>query len=538
MMNLKLHAALSRQHVASASAILAACVALPTALAAEGKPPAQTEEAWWIVLAPKEVLRRGIQLSDTPLTTRALDRRALRSSQATLLSVADLPITQSRIDALKGTGAELRTTSRWLNLASVQVTSAELKSIAKLPFVRGMFPVRHSQRLSVIDFAQAEVGGVAGSGAMSDPQLAQIGVDELHARGFHGAGMVVGILDTGFERSHIGFASTEHPLDVIAEWDFVKNDGNTAMQAGDDSSQHWHGSAILGTLASYLPGVLLGSAYEAKFVLAKTEDISSETPIEEDYYVAGMEFIEAHGADIATSSLGYIDWYTPEQLDGLTAITTRAVNIATANGLPCLTAAGNAGHDADPLTHSIIAPADAFDVITCGAADLAGVIAGFSSDGPTADGRVKPEILACGVAVASVNSTNTTGYSGVSGTSLSTPLVAGATALVLQARADYGVAQLRSALFATASDFVSNGVTDPTFVRGYGVMSALDAAKRNRAAEDLNLDGAVTAQDLALMLSSWGPCTDPDPASGLCVADLDGDGTVGATDLARLLSAW
>ena len=101
-MNSKLHAALSRRHVAFASAILAACVAVPAALAEEGKSQVQTEEAWWIVLAPKDVLRRGIQLSDTPLTTRALDRRALRSSQATLLSAADLPITQSRIDALKG----------------------------------------------------------------------------------------------------------------------------------------------------------------------------------------------------------------------------------------------------------------------------------------------------------------------------------------------------------------------------------------------------------------------------------------------------
>lgn len=531
-MNSKLHAALSRRHVAFAAAILAACVAVPAALAEEGKSQVQTEEAWWIVLAPKDVLRRGIQLSDTPLTTRALDRRALRSSQATLLSAADLPITQSRIDALKGTGAELRTTSRWLNLASVQVTSDELKSIAKLPFVRGMFPVRHSQRLSVIDFAQAEIGGVAGSGAMSDPQLAQIGVDELHARGFHGAGMVVGILDTGFERSHIGFASIEHPLDVIAEWDFVKNDGNTAMQAGDDSSQHWHGSAILGTLASYLPGVLLGSAYEAKFVLAKTEDVSSETPIEEDYYVAGIEFVEAHGADIATSSLGYIDWYTPEQLNGVTCVTSRAVNVATSLGMICLTAAGNQGNDSDPSTNHLLAPADALQVISCGAVDITGAATWFTSDGPSADGRVKPEVLACGLGVYSIDPNDPAGFISVSGTSLSTPLVAGAVTLILQARPSYSVMSMRSALTSTASDAILNGTFDPMYIRGFGIMDALAAASIDRAVEDLNLDGSVGAADLASLLNSWGAC------SGLCPADFNGDDVVGAADLAALLNAW
>ena len=225
-------------------------------------------------------------------------------------------------------------------------------------------------------------------------------------------------------------------------------------------------------------------------------------------------------------------------LDGVTAVTTRAVNIATSHGLVCLTAAGNEGHDANPATHTIIAPADAFDVITCGAADSAGVIAGFSSDGPTADGRLKPEVLARGVAVASVHATAATGYQAISGTSLSTPLIAGATALVLQARHDFGVSTLRSALFNTASDFVLTGTTDPLFVRGYGVISALDAAKTNRAAEDINLDGAINAQDLAILLSSWGPCADPDLGTGFCIADFNFDANIDAQDLARLLSSW
>jgi subtilisin family serine protease len=177
-------------------------------------------------------------------------------------------------------------------------------------------------------------------------------------------------------------------------------------------------------------------------------------------------------------------------------------------------------------------------VIACGAANADGSIAGFSSDGPSADGRVKPEVLACGVGVASVHSNDATGYQGVSGTSLSTPLVAGATALLLEARPDLSVAGVREALFATASDFVATGVTDPTFVRGYGVISVHAAAQRNRAAEDLNLDGAVGAQDLAMLLAAWEPCAEPDPVTGFCFTDLNRDGSVGPQDLAQLLAAW
>lgn len=115
-----------------------------------------------------------------------------------------------------------------------------------------------------------------------------------------------------------------------------------------DSGQHWHGTAILGTIGAYKPDTLIGGAYDAAFYLAKTEDITREEPIEEDFYVAGLQWIEANGADLATSSLGYIDWYTQDDLDGETATTTIAVNIATANGLACCTAAGNGGHDNAP----------------------------------------------------------------------------------------------------------------------------------------------------------------------------------------------
>ncbi|MCE2881061.1 MAG: S8 family serine peptidase [Planctomycetaceae bacterium] len=515
------------------AAVLSALLALPAPPAAEAP-----RRAVWVSMAGKAIPKGGVRPEHTPLTPRALERRARLRTDKGLVDARDLPIDPARVAGVLATGATYRTQSRWLNAVSVEASDAELRAIMRLPFVRTAWPL-HASQPDAPDASSPVEGGIAGGayGSM-ESQLLQIDIPSLHARGFHGEGMVIGVLDTGFRRVHEAFNSAEHPLSVIAEWDFVSNDGNTDIETGDDPNQHKHGTWILGTLAAYKPGSAVGAAYAARFILAKTEAYATETVVEEDYYAAGLEFIEMHGADIATSSLGYIDWYLPEDLDGQTAITTQAVNIATANGLVCLTAAGNQGHDSDPATNHLVAPSDALSVIACGAADIAGATASFSSDGPSADGRIKPEVLACGVAVATVHSTNTTGYSAVSGTSLSTPLVAGAAALILQARRDYGVASIRSALCETASDFALSGTHDPLFVRGFGVISAFDAAKKNRAAEDLNLDGAVNAQDLATLLSTWGSCNDPDPSTGYCISDLTLDGITDAADLARLLGNW
>ena len=523
---------------------------LPIALIAlalpPAAPPAQSDSAdaspqrraVWVALADKPLPKGGVRPEHTPLTKRALDRRARLRLEQGLVDGRDLPIDPARVAAILATGADYRAQSRWLNGVSVEATDAEIDAILRLPFVSALWPLRASREPMPPSPAALEGGVAGGSYGFMDAQLMQIDVPSMHARGFHGEGMVIGVLDTGFHRVHEAFHSAKHPLSVLAEWDFVDQDASTGIDPGDPGDQHHHGTWILGTLAAYQPGAAVGAAYRAQFVLAKTEVVSTETVVEEDYYAAGLEFIEAQGADLATSSLGYIDWYTPAQLDGLTAITTRAVNIATANGLVCLTAAGNSGNDADPATLRIIAPADAFDVIACGATDASGATAWFSSDGPSADGRVKPEVLARGVAVASVHSSNATGYQSVSGTSLSTPLVAGATALLMQARPELTVSGVRAALMGTASDFVQNGAADPAFVRGYGVISALRAARTNRAAEDTNLDGAVDAQDIAALLSQWGSCIDPDPLTGACICDFNADGAIDAADLARLLSAW
>lgn len=497
---------------------------------------------------------------------RTIQRRMARRTDPGLFDARDLPVALAYVAGVESTGARVHIQSRWLNAVSVTATAAQQARIAALPFVTRTTLVRGGRSVAAEDVATVAplTAGLSRTFyGLANDQLEQISIPELHAQGFTAGGVIIGILDTGFYRAHAAFNNPDHPLQVVAEHDFINDDGDTGPEPGDDPNQHVHGTMILGTLAAYLPDTYVGAAYDASFVLCKTEDVTSETPIEEDNYVGGLEFIEANGGDMTTSSLGYIDWYTQADLDGQTAVTTIAVNTATANGLHCCTAAGNEGHDDDPETSHLIAPADALRVNTCGAVRLNGNIAGFSSDGPTADGRVKPELLACGVDTATVAADGSNDFWTASGTSLSTPLVAGVVACLTGARPGWTPDQMRTLLFQTASDFVANGEFDPLFVRGYGIVNgaaalaldcnhngiadAIDVAT-NASADcngngvpdececggDFDADCAIALPDLSLLLAHFGTVSGASYHDG----DMDYDGDVDLADLSALLGQF
>jgi subtilisin-like proprotein convertase family protein len=429
--------------------------------------------------AAREAAIAGVAASYDP---RAVERRRLRGRHAVeggpLFDVRDLPVHEPYVDQVASTGAKVRIRSRWVNAVSAVATSRQIDAIAALPAVTKIQPVARSKRPELGEARQAALPeGTAESltldyGSSTD-QLTQINLIALHEAGYTGEGVIVGVLDTGFRRDHTAFNQPGHEIEVIAEYDFVDDDPDTSNQTGDPSSQHDHGTKILGTLGSYYPGELVGGAYGASFALAKTEDTTGEYPAEEDNYVAGLEFLEANGVDMTTSSLGYIDWYTQADLDGETAVTTIAINAASDAGVHTVTAAGNEYHDSNPATSSLIAPADAFSIITAGAVTSSGSIASFSSDGPTADGRVKPELLALGSGTATISSTSTTGFTTADGTSLSTPLVAAAVACLIQAHPSWTVQDMREALFLFANYDPGGLGFDPEYVRGYGIVDAM-----------------------------------------------------------------
>lgn len=449
-----------------------------------------------------------------------VQRRERRRSLAGLFDARDLPVSSDYVGQLEGLGLRVHQRSRWLNAVSVEATPEQLRAAAGLACVARIEPVRGGRRVSVVGDADESLSGAGTRDdyGWSSEQLHQISLPPVHARGATGQGVVVAVLDTGFVTTHRAFNDPALPLRVRASWDFVNNDAVVSVEPGDHPDQHRHGTWILGTLAAYWPGTLVGGAYGAEYILCKTEDYASETPVEEDNYVAGLEWAESLGADVATSSLGYIDWYTQADLDGLTAVTTIAVNAATQNGMFCVTAAGNEGNDANPATSRLIAPADAFDVITCGAVDSTGVITWFSSDGPTADGRVKPELLARGLATRTVSSSDSASIAELSGTSLSTPLVAAAVACLVQERPCRAVGDLRAALFASAS---RGGVADPLGVLGFGIVNAA-ASGSPACPADFNGDGFSDFFDF----DAFVVCFEGEGCPACATADMDGDGFV------------
>ncbi len=461
---------------------------------------------------------------------RQVQRRQLRRTDPGLFDARDLPIASRYAEAVAATGAHARTESRWANAISVVADAEQLRTIAGLPFVRAVQPVRGTRPVPCIDL-EADSGGYSQRLAYgrSGDQLTQMNLPAMHDRGYTGAGVIVGILDTGFSRIHDVFNNPAHLPHILAEHDFINNDDNTGIEASDPAGQHEHGTLILSCLASYLPGEMIGGAFDASFILCKTEVVPTETQIEEDYYAAAIEYCEARGVDVTTSSLGYIDWYTQADLNGHTAVTTIALNTAAANGVHCCTAAGNEGHDADAATSHLIAPADGLKVLTCGAVNNLGVEASFTSDGPTADGRVKPELLACGRRTACVDPNSPTAFATASGTSLSTPLLAATVACMTQAHPDWTVDQMRANLFATASDQVANGAPDPLFVRGYGIVNALAAHQRDCAA-DFNQDGGIDGADVQAFFESWGG---GDPSG-----DVNKDGGVDGGDVEAFFVVW
>ena len=378
--------------------------------------------------------------------------------------------------AVVDTGARVVGVSRWLSAVSVEADVPTLGRLRERFGARAVRPVRviRGTRPTVVrespptgSFRRAPVVFDYGASAA---QLAQIEVDRLHARGFTGEGVRILVVDTGYDLSHPAFGR----LRVVDEWDFVFDDPVTANEIEDPWYQHRHGTGVLGVVAGLDEGSLVGPAPRAEVLLAKTEWVATETRTEEDAFVFALEWGEALGADLMTASLGYRAFYddpdsfayAPGDLDGDTAVTTRAVDDLVALGVVAVTSAGNAGPDPSTL----LTPADADSVITVAAVDSLGQVAPFSSRGPTADGRTKPDVAARGVLTLWAETATSDPYTSVNGTSLAAPLVAGAAALVLEAHPDWGPGQVREALRTTASQ-----ATAPDDAMGWGIVRAHDA---------------------------------------------------------------
>ena len=453
--------------------------------------PSETLKVW-VLFADKGFStasdqRRAIDQYQSQMSNRAKYRRELRA-HLRRPDFTDLPIESRYIEAVLQLGGKLRSKSRWLNGVGLEATTQEIREIARLSFVRAVDPIHQHTMFFEVPTSDSFSPSAPSFAKVLDygnakTQITQIQADFLHQENFFGENIVIGLLDTGFNLEHTALER----VDVIAQHDFINDDVNTADEVDqDDPDQDNHGSVVLGILAGDAPGQLIGVAPRARYLLGKTESVSQngvvfERQIEEDWWVEGLEWLEEMGADVVSSSLGYFDWYRFADLDGKTSKVTIAANLAVQKGMPVVIAAGNLGaqpiSDAFGLPGRITPPADGFDVLAIGAVDRDGQVLPFSSRGPTFDGRIKPDLMAMGAGVTSINTTTREGFSSDHlGTSSATPLAAGAVALLMEAFPLATVQDIVNTLRMTASQS-----DKPDNIAGYGVIRA-------RAAYDRLLD--------------------------------------------------
>jgi len=407
------------------------------------------------------------------LNEQALARRAKVGMDRVLF--IDLPVVATYVHEIENLGGHVRYESRYLNAASFEIPMDALDAVAGLPFVAEIKPIAlYVCPPDPIDDRPIPPEGSAAAPAdlpygSSYTQLNLMKVPTAHTKGYNGQGVTLAIFDTGFRKSHQAFASAYSEGRVLDEYDFVFHDNNTANEAADVVGQWSHGTSTWSLAGGEYSSRLYGPAYKANFLLCKTEDIRSEKHVEEDNWVAALEWADARGADVITSSLGYLTFdagqtsYTYSDMNGATAICTKAANRADSLGIVVCNSMGNAG----PNAGTISAPADAFGILAIGAVYSTGTIASFSSRGPTYDGRTKPEVCAMGVSTYAASSSGDADYNGgFSGTSAACPLAAGAVCLLVQAHPTWPPNLIRQAIMATAS----NAMT-PNNTYGWGIVN-------------------------------------------------------------------
>jgi len=419
-------------------------------------------------------LKKCLAQVQQSLPDRCRWRRLKVREESRLVDYEDLPLYFPYAENIITRVNRVRAVSRWLNALSAEAGPQQIYAISELSFVKAIDLVKSFKRND--EFIREKTREETDTSykhpiyGRAYDQLNQIKVPSLHLQGLTGKGVLVCMLDTGFRKSHHVFRFNN----VLAEWDFVHGDNDVEQNRSDPKDySDSHGTGTWSILGGFSMGELVGVAFEADFILAKTEMTELEEPIEEDYWVAGIEWAESLGAEVVSSSLGYTDWYKFKDMDGKTAVTTRAANRAVNLGVVVVNAVGN---ERENSWAHIIAPSDGFEVIAVGAVDASGKVASFSSPGPTYDGRIKPEVCALGVRnwVAANRNDGSDIYRTGSGTSFATPLVGGVTALLLQAHRDWTPRQVRAALMNTASN-----ASSPNNDYGWGIVNAEAAANQS-----------------------------------------------------------
>ena len=452
----------------------------------------------------KDKKNNGFSLSNPNLflSEKSIHRRV---SQGIAIDSTDLPLTQAYIDSLSLVPTvKIFNTSKWFNQILISVTDTNyLSVILHFSFVLTFKPV-NNQNFNKIpghvsldqQFVHAETSSLNVHTGVNFSETDQLNYgasvnqihihhgEFLHNMGFHGEGMTIAILDDGFNSylSNPAFETIRESYRVLGTYDYV----NQKISVNEEDI---HGSNCFSTLASNIPGTMIGTAPGASFWLFKTEDVNSETPVEEQNWIAAAEYADSAGADLITTSLGYSYFDNPAyninyaERDGHSSMISQAANLCVAKGMIVTASAGNSGEDLTE-TRYVICPADGDSVYAVGAVSADSIIAGFSSWGPNASGQVKPDGVSVGEGAVLVSPSGdpVTG----NGTSYSNPILAGLISCLWQAFPEFPAHSILDAVRQS-----SNRFNNPDAHYGYGLP---DFQKAYNILQNKRLNGIAPLQ--------------------------------------------
>lgn len=445
--------------------LLFACIAFTLGM------QAQDTLKYRISLTDKAETEYSLKKPQKFLSKKAIERR---KRQGLRIDSTDLPVCKTYIDAIRNVGVKIVVTGKWDNFVTVSCHDSTLiDRIAQLPFVAktervwiapNMFEWKGDKRDSLINNPKIYKDSIYGP-AITQIQMSK--ADKLHEAGFRGQGMTIAVIDAGFHNADKITAMQN--IQILGTKDFV--DSNADIY-GESS----HGMAVLSCIGMNQPNVMVGTAPEASFWLLRTEDEYSEHLVEQDYWAAAVEFADSVGVDVVNTSLGYYSFddkekdYRLRDLDGQFALMSRQAARMADKGMVLVCSAGNSGSSA---WKKITPPGDAENVLTVGAIDKQGQLAPFSSIGTTADGRIKPDVVAVGLASDVMRTNGNQGRA--NGTSFASPIMCGMVACLWQA-----LPQLTAKEIIELVRSVGDRADYPDNIYGYGVPDMWKAYEMNK----------------------------------------------------------
>ena len=420
------------------------------------------QEHAWVYFKDKPATSTFLANPLTMLSQKALDRRV---RQHIVIDAKDVPISRSYINEIKAaSGIKVKAQSKWMNVLHVTGTKLAIERLSNFSFVERIeFAAKElnggTKVLKKVSLDKFDIKTTFDYGG-SINQIEMVKGDFLHQKNFTGTGMTIAVMDAGFPsvNTFTAFDKLRDNNQILGGYNFVNRSTNFYSRSS-------HGTSVLSTMGGYVEGHLIGTAPDANYYLFITEDDSQETPLEESLWVEAAERADSLGVDIINTSLGYTTFddsrydYSYEDMNGTTAFITRGAEIAFSRGMIIVNSAGNSGNKP---WHYISAPADGVHVLSIGAVDGNGDITGFSSYGPTFDGRVKPDVDAKGGRTTLINSAGN--VSAASGTSFSGPVMSGVIACFWQANPNRTNAEIVN-IIKRSGHLYSN----PTDHEGYGI---------------------------------------------------------------------